>query len=325
MNFIDFHCDTASAMLEQNQPLRKNSLKVDIEKLQKGKALAQFFAMYIDKEKQKSSYGYCVKMLQNFKQELALNSKNIRLCRTYNDLVEAKKEDKIGAFLTIEEGEAIEGNLDNLKYFKQEGVSAITLTWNYENSLGYPNFEWKYQNRGLKPKGFKVVEAMNELGMLIDVSHLSDRGFEDVITHSTKPIIATHSNARAITNHTRNLTDKQLKKLADNGGVAGVAFSVNFLVEKELIDSSHLAKVEDMIRHIKHIRNIAGVEVLALGSDYDGIMNPVEMEDISQISKLSNGLLKNGFSYDEVEKIFFRNGLRIIEEVLGHVTNIQKL
>ncbi len=316
MNFIDFHCDTASAMLEQKQPLRKNSLKIDIEKLQKGKALAQFFAMYIDKEKQKSSYDYCVKMLQNFKQELALNSKSIRLCRTYNDLVEAKKEDKIGAFLTIEEGEAIEGNLDNLKYFKQEGISAITLTWNYENSLGYPNFEWNYQHRGLKSKGFEVVEAMNELGVLIDVSHLSDAGFEDVITHSTKPIIATHSNARAITNHTRNLTDEQLKKLADNGGVAGLAFSVNFLVKKELIDSLCLAKVEDMIRHIKHIRNIAGVEILALGSDYDGILNPVEMEDISQISKLSNGLLKNGFSYDEVEKIFFRNGLRIIEEVL---------
>ena len=316
MNFIDFHCDTASAMLEQKQPLRKNSLKIDIEKLQKGKALAQFFAMYIDKEKQKSSYDYCVKMLQNFKQELALNSKSIRLCRTYNDLVEAKKEDKIGAFLTIEEGEAIEGNLDNLKYFKQEGISAITLTWNYENSLGYPNFEWNYQHRGLKSKGFEVVEAMNELGVLIDVSHLSDAGFEDVITHSTKPIIATHSNARAITNHTRNLTDKQLKKLADNGGVAGLAFSVNFLVEKELINVSRLAKVEDMVQHIKYIRNIAGVEVLALGSDYDGILNPVEMEDISQISKLSDGLLKNGFSYDDVEKIFYENGLRIIEEIL---------
>jgi len=316
MNFIDFHCDTASAMLEQNQPLRKNSLKVDIEKLQKGEALAQFFAMYIDKVKHDSSYAYCVEMLQNFKRELELNSENISLCRTHRDLMEAQKQGKIGAFLTIEEGDAIEGDLEKLRYFKQEGISAMTLTWNYENDLGYPNFEWQYQNRGLKPKGFEVVEAMNELGMLVDVSHLSDAGFEDVITHSTKPIIATHSNARAVTNHSRNLTDEQLKKLADNGGVAGLAFSVNFLVEKELIDTSRLAKVEDMVRHIKHIRNIAGVEVLALGSDYDGIMNPVEMEDASQISKLSDELLKDGFSYDEVEKIFYKNGLRIIEEVL---------
>ena len=316
MNFIDFHCDTASAMLEQNQPLKKNSLKIDIEKLQKGEALAQFFAMYIDKGKHDSSYAYCIEMLQNFKRELALNSETISLCRTHKDLVEAQKQGKIGAFLTIEEGDAIEGDIEKLVYFKQEGVSAITLTWNYENGLGYPNFEWKYQDKGLKPKGFEVVEVMNELDMLVDVSHLSDAGFEDVIAHSTKPIIATHSNARAITNHTRNLSDKQLKQLADNGGVAGLAFSVNFLVEKEFMEASYLAKVEDMVRHIKHICNVAGVDVLALGSDYDGIMNPVEMEDASQISKLSDGLLKNGFSYDEVEKIFYRNGLRIIEEVL---------
>ena len=316
MNFIDLHCDTASAMLEQNQALKKNSLKIDIEKLQKGEALAQFFAMYIDKEKHESSYDYCVEMLQNFKRELALNSDTIALCRTYRDLIEAKKQGKIGAFLSIEEGDAIEGDLEKLRYFKQEGISAITLTWNYENALGYPNFEWKYQNRGLKSKGFEVIEAMNKLGMLVDVSHLSDAGFDDVIAHSTKPIIATHSNARAITKHTRNLSDEQLKKLADNGGVAGLAFSVNFLVEKELMDASRLAKVDDMVQHIKHIRNVAGVEVLALGSDYDGIMNPVEMEDASEMSKLSDGLLKNGFSYDEVEKIFYRNGLRIIEEVL---------
>ena len=316
MNFIDFHCDTASAMLEQKQPLKNNRLKIDIEKLQKGNALAQFFAMYINKEKQKSSYAYCVKMLQDFKEELALNSESIALCRSYGDLMDSEKNGKIGAFLAIEEGEAIEGDLEKLNFFKKEGISAITLTWNYENSLGYPNFEWKYQNRGLKPKGFEVVEAMNALGMLIDVSHLSDAGFKEVIAHSTKPIIATHSNARAITHHTRNLTDKQLKKLADNGGVAGLAFSVNFLVKKESIPTSRLAKVDDMVRHIKHIRNIAGVDVLALGSDYDGIMNPVEMEDVSQMYKLSEGLLKNGFSYEEVEKIFFKNGLRIIEEVL---------
>ncbi len=317
MTFIDFHCDTPSAMFEQNQPLKKNNLKIDIEKLQKGRALAQFFAMYIDKESNNNVYAYCVEMLENFKQELALNSETIVLCKTYSDLIEVQKHGKIGAFLAIEEGEALEGDLDNLKYFKQEGISAITLTWNYENSLGYPNFEWSYQYRGLKTKGFEVIEAMNELGMLIDVSHLSDAGFEDVVTHSTKPIIATHSNARAVTNHSRNLTDEQLKKLADNGGVVGLAFSINFLVEKNSIVSSRLAKVDDMIRHIKRIHNIAGVDVLALGSDYDGIMNPVEMENISQISKLSDGLLKNGFSYNEIEKIFFRNGLRIIKEVLG--------
>jgi membrane dipeptidase len=255
-------------------------------------------------------------MLNNFKNELDINKDTVSLCRNYTELIEAQKEHKIAAFLTIEEGDALEGDLDKLRFFKQEGISLITLTWNYENDLGYPNFEWTQQHRGLKTKGIEVVEEMNHLGMLIDVSHLSDAGFEDVLAHSKQPIIATHSNARAITHHTRNLSDIQLKKLADAGGVAGLAFSVNFLVEKEFMDASRLAKVDDMVRHMKHIQDVAGIEVLALGSDFDGIANPVEIEDASQMNKLSDRLLKNGFSVDEVEKIFYKNGLRIIKEVL---------
>jgi len=316
MNFIDLHCDTASAMLEQNQPLKENSLKIDIKKLQKGEALAQFFAMYVDKEQHESPYAYCVKMLENFKKELMLNKESITLCRNISDLEKAKEQKKIGAFLSIEEGAVLEGELEKLDFFKEQGISAITLLWNYENELGFPNYEWKYQDRGLKKRGFEVVERMNELGILIDVSHLSDAGFKDVLNHSKQPIIATHSNARAITHHARNLSDSMLKQLANTGGVAGLAFSVNFLQEPEKMSGERLAKIEDMVRHIKHIRDVAGIEVIALGSDYDGIMNPVEMEDASSMQKLLDALLKNGFSYNEVEKIFFKNGWRIMQEVL---------
>jgi len=316
MKFIDFHCDTATLILEQNQELKKNTLKIDIEKLQKGKALAQFFAMYIDAQKVESSYDYCLKMLTTFKAELGKNRESISLCQSYDDLVKAQKEQKIAAFLTIEEGDALDGDLDKLRFFKKEGISAITLTWNYENALGYPNFEWEHQHKGLKPKGIEVVEAMNELQMLIDVSHLSDRGFEDVLKHSKAPFIATHSNARAMTHHPRNLSDEMLKKLADVGGLTGINFFNNFLVNGELKDKMEIAKIEDMLRHIKHIKNIAGVEVIGLGSDFDGIPNEVEIKDASQMSKLSDMLLKNDFSHDEVEKIFFKNGLRIIKEVL---------
>ncbi len=316
MNFIDFHCDTATLILEQNQEIKKNNLKIDIEKLQKGEALAQFFAMYIDAKSVESSYDYCLKMLNKFKNELEKNKDTISLCRNYDDLVKTQSNNKIAAFLSIEEGDALEGKLERLAFFKNEGISAITLTWNYENDLGYPNFAWEHQNKGLKSKGIEAVEEMNRLKMLIDVSHLSDAGFDDVLKYSKQPIIATHSNARAVTHHTRNLSDEQLKRMANTGSVVGLAFSVNFLIEKEFMDASRMAKVEDMIRHMKHIRNVAGIDVLALGSDFDGIVNPVEMEDTSQMSKLCDGLLKNGFSYDEVEKIFFGNGLRVIKEVL---------
>lgn len=316
MNFIDFHCDTATLILEQNQELKKNSLKIDIEKLQKGEALSQFFAMYIDAAKVDSSYDYCLKMLAKFKNELEKNKESISLCQTYSDLEKAQHENKIAAFLSIEEGEAIEGSLDKLRFFKEQGISLITLTWNYENALGYPNFEWRDQFKGLKAKGIEAIEEMNHLNMLIDVSHLSDGGFEDVLKHSKAPFIATHSNARAKTNHPRNLSDEMLKKLADAGGLTGINFFNNFLVNGELKDKMEIAKIEDMLRHIKHIRNVAGVEVIGLGSDFDGIPNEVEIKDASQMSKLANELLKNDFSYDEVEKIFFKNGLRIIKEVL---------
>jgi membrane dipeptidase len=316
MNYIDFHCDTASAMLEQKEPLLKNNLKIDIERLEKGDALAQFFALYIDKESHKSSYDYCVDMLANFYQELALNLDRISLCRNYDELMIAQNHGKVGAFLTIEEGDALEGDLDKLIFFKERGVSLITLTWNYENDLGYSNYEWRDQNRGLKPKGIEVVEAMNAFGMLIDVSHLSDAGFYDVLKYSKEPFIASHSNSRVMTNHPRNLSDAMLKKLADAGGITGINFFNNFLVNGELSYKLEVSTIANMVRHIKHIRAVAGVEVIGLGSDFDGIPNPVEIEDASAMYKLSDALLAEGFSYDEVEKIFYKNALRLIKDVL---------
>jgi len=316
MNVIDLHCDTASLLLERNEVLKKNSLKVDIERLQKGEALAQFFAMYIDSKKVESSFEYCVTMLDNFKEELAVNSNTISLCQNYDDLMLAQEEHKIGAFLTIEEGEAIEGDIEKLRYFKKQGISLMTITWNYENALGYSNFEWKDQYKGLKKKGFEVVEEMNTLKMLIDVSHLSDAGFEDVVAHSKAPVVATHSNSRAMTPHPRNLSDKMLKTLANKGGITGINFFNNFLVEGELKDKLQISTLDEMLRHIKHIRDVAGIEVLGLGSDFDGIPNPVEIEDCSQMFKLSDALLSNGFSTDEVEKIFYGNSLRVIKDVL---------
>jgi membrane dipeptidase len=119
-----------------------------------------------------------------------------------------------------------------------------------------------------------------------------------------------------MTNHPRNLSDEMLKKLADAGGLTGINFFNNFLVNGKLKDKMEVSKIEDMVRHIKHIRKVAGVEVMGLGSDFDGIPNEVEIKDASQMAKLSDRLLKNGFGFDEVEKIFFKNGLRIIKEVL---------
>lgn len=316
MKFIDLHCDTAMHIFQSDKKLYKNDICIDINKLQEGKALAQFFAMFIEKDQVTDSYDYCKRMLKKFKVELDENKDFISLCRNYSDLEKAQKEGKIGAFLTIEEGDAIKGDIEKLREFKKEGISLITLTWNFENDLGYPNAGLKFQNRGLKERGIKVVEEMNKLGMLIDVSHLSDAGFYDCIKHSKKPIIASHSNAREKSPHPRNMTDDMIKKLAENGGITGINFCSAFLIDRADVSDEEMGTLDDMVRHIKHIRNVGGIDIIGLGSDFDGIENKVEVENASQMMKLADRLSKEGFTMNEIEKIFSRNAKRIIKEVL---------
>jgi membrane dipeptidase len=190
------------------------------------------------------------------------------------------------------------------------GVRLITLTWNFPNEIGFPNCQNEYMNKGLTEFGKEVVYEMNKLGMVIDVSHLSDGGFYDVANLSSKPFVASHSNSRSIRSHTRNLTDDMIRTLAEKGGVTGINFCAAFL------GSSRDGRIDDMVEHIKHLRNIGGIDVIALGSDFDGIGNDVEIKDSSEMNKLAYELSKQGFNDDEIEKIFFKNALRVIKEVL---------
>lgn len=316
MNFIDLHCDTAMHIYESNKELKKNDICIDIEKLKRGNALAQFFAMFIELNNVEDPYIYCKEMLRKFKSELEKNKDEISLCRNYNDLEACKKNGKLGAFLTIEEGAAIKGDINKLREFKNEGISLITLTWNFENEIGYPNAGFKYQHKGLKERGIEIIEEMNRLGMLIDVSHLSDEGFYDCIRYSKKPIIASHSNVRTMSPHPRNLTDDMLKALANNGGVTGINFCSAFLINRENVSDLEVATIDDMVRHIKYMKNVAGIDVIALGSDFDGIENKVEIENAGQFMKLADRLEKEGFSITEIEKVFSENAKRIIKDVL---------
>ena len=178
------------------------------------------------------------------------------------------------------------------------------------NELSFPHNKVEYREKGLTDFGREVVHKMNELGMLVDVSHISDGGFYEIAKISSKPIIATHSNSRAMMNHSRNLTDDMIKVLANKGGVTGINFFHLFLSDKSE------SKLEDMVRHIKHIVNVGGIDVVSLGSDFDGIDSKVEIEDISQMGKLYEPLKKEGFSEDDIEKIYYKNALRVIKEVL---------
>lgn len=193
----------------------------------------------------------------------------------------------------------------------------MTLTWNYENELGFPNEiidEKLVLDRGLKNKGFEFIEEMENLGIIIDVSHLSDAGFYDILNNTKKPFVASHSNARNICGHRRNMTDDMIKKLSDRGGVMGLNFYSYFLNNN--VASDDISKIEDMIKHVKHIKNIAGIEVIGLGSDFDGIDCKVEIENSSKMQILAEKMKKEGFTENEIEHIFYKNVLNLFKEIL---------
>lgn len=308
--FIDLHCDTASEILYRNKQLMKNNLSIDINKLKKGGAIAQVFAFFIDAGRVNNLFLEYEVMYKNFMNEINKCNKYISVVKNISELELANSQGKIGAFLSIEEGDVLEGSIDNLYRAYEMGVRIITLTWNYKNKIGYPNYNYLYKDKGLTKFGEELVYKMDEMGVIIDVSHLSDKGFYDVMNICKKPIIASHSNARAITKHPRNLDDNMIKLLGEKGGVMGINYCSDFL------GKSKVSLIKDMIYHIKHIRNIAGIDAIALGSDFDGIENEVEMKDCSEIYKLGCELKKEQFTEREIEKIFYGNVKRLFSEVL---------
>ena len=315
LKIIDLHCDTILKIhgSKGETNLRKNDFHVDIEKLKKANSIGQFFAVFIEynnlDEKYNNYFDLFLSMLDRLYFELEKNSDSISIAKNYKDLKENIYNDKISAFLTLEEGGIIENNLYNLRTLYRLGIRLITLTWNYPNSIGFPNSKLEYMNKGLTDFGKSVIEEMNRLGMIIDVSHLSDGGFYDVSKISKAPFIASHSNSRSVRNHPRNLTDDMIKVIANSGGIIGINFCPAF------VDGS-ICSIEGLIKHITHIRNVGGIDVLSLGTDFDGIGGKLEIENIGQINKLINVLNKKGFSDDEIEKIAYGNSLRVIKEVM---------
>ncbi|MPM01035.1 hypothetical protein SDC9_47272 [bioreactor metagenome] len=310
MNSIDLHCDTASRLLYENLKLKESICKVDIKKLKESKALAQVFAHFIELNIVDNPYLEFKKMNDVLMKELKENYNDIEIATNLKELEEVNNKGKIGAFLSIEEGEVLEGKIERVKEVYDMGIRFITLTWNFPNSIGYPNVGYRYKNNGLTDKGKEIVSEMEKFKIIPDCSHLSDRGFYDLVDICKKPFIATHSNAREITNHSRNLTDDMIVKLANKGGVMGLNFCAPFL------GNERIPTIESMIAHIKHIKNIGGIDVLALGTDFDGIENEVEIRNIGEIEKLRDALIKEKFISSEIDKIFFKNVKRVVKECL---------
>mgnify|MGYP002854718457 CR=1 FL=1 len=308
---IDMHCDTITGLFRSRDSFLNGKQHVSLEKMQKGNYLMQCFAMFVYLKDGEDPYSLCNTYIDYYEKLMEENSDIIRHVTTVEEILANRESGLMSALLTIEEGGVIQGSLEKLEHFYQRGVRMMTLTWNFENELAYPNYVREGRidtERGLTEKGFEVIQKMWELGMIVDISHLNDAGIYDIFSVARKPIVASHSNARAVHNVPRNLSDDMLRKLRDNGGITGINYCPDFI-------SANTAKnqIPDIIRHIRHIADVAGIDHIGLGSDFDGIPTPVGMSDCSKTAELYEALKSDGFAKEDLEKIFYGNFLRVLK------------
>lgn len=315
----DLHCDTISKLrdyrlgrLGTESPdsapdLYKNLFHLDVERMVRADYMMQNFAVYIDSEVDPDVYTAYKDMYCIFREELQKNATYIRLVTGYSDISKNQKAGKMSALLTVEEGQVAD-TMERLEEIFRDGVRLITLTWNHRNALGCPNCICPKE--GLTAYGFDVIARMEELGMMIDVSHLSDKGFYDVCANTKKPFLASHSNARAVTRHVRNLTDDMIRKISERGGIIGINFETTFLGPPE---DCGIAAV---VRHLEYMRKTGGEECLALGSDFDGILGNPELTGVQDMERLREALYKAGWRQSSLDKLFSENVLRFYREVL---------
>ncbi len=322
---IDTHCDTLMSVVNSWNPyLRRQKgldepldisqeydfLHLDIPKMRRGGLNLQFFAVYI--EPQFKPHGALMRAMQGFHAfyQMLEGNPDIIHVKSYEDALRAKEQNSLAGLLAIEGGEALESNLSVLHMLYKLGLRSLGLTWNQRNSIAEGVGDC-VSGGGLTTFGRELIAEMNKLGVIIDVSHLSIPGFWDVLKFSKKPIIASHSNARAVCDHQRNLYDDQLKALAENGGVTGMNFCLPF------VKSDTPVTVDDMLDHVDYIVNLIGPDHVGIGSDFDGISEaPQGLDNVSLLPNFTHGLVERGYSDEDIIKILGGNYLRVLKEVL---------
>ena len=254
------------------------------------------------------------KNLKIFRNTLVKHGDMLGELRHSSDLADNLKQGKVSGLLTLEDGRVVDGSLEKLEHYFGEGIRLISLTWNHENCFGAPNSsDKKIMEKGLTPFGKSAVELMCTLGMLTDVSHLSDGGFWDVAELVKGPFVASHSNCRALNPHPRSMTDDMIRALADHGGVMGLNLGPEFL---SCDTHNKFSRICDMVTQIQHVKQVGGIDTAAIGTDFDGISGKFEIGGPTDIHLLFEALDRAGFTVDEIEKLAYRNVERVLSEVL---------
>jgi membrane dipeptidase len=362
---VDGHADTISRALDGGEDLGAETGRghLDLPRMFRGGLDAQFLSCWVEPKyvQRKEAAKRALRMIDAVQQWAAAYPDRLALARTAGEVRRAVGSGKVCGILCIEGGHAIEEDLGLLRVFFELGVRYMTLTWN--NSLSWAEAARDPGKvKGLTDFGRGVVREMNRLGMLVDLSHVSENTFYDAIAVSDTPVIASHSCARALCDHVRNLRDDQLRALARNGGVVGVNFYSGFLSQTfydrkksaDVADDEDRARAREahrddpaamdrslreisarydaseaamprppldlLIDHIRHIADVAGIDHVGLGSDFDGVTAlPEGVDDCSELPNLTRRLLERGFSAGDVRKVLGENFLRVMERSIDRV------
>ena len=324
MNYIDMHCDTLMTAWGKQWPdiYDRPEMMVDIRRLVRGGCKAQFFAIFLPSPKMKERMGlaqmddddYINQLATIFRTTLNHHGDIVAQAGNLAQVRENANAGRLSAILTMEDGRSVDGKMEKLEHYYNMGVRVIGLTWNQENCFGAPNStDPTIMAKGLTNFGKDAIVRMNELGMGVDVSHLSDGGFWDVANLTKKPFFATHSNCRSLNPHPRSMTDEMIRALADKGGVMGVNFCPAFLVQDV---ENNRATCDMLVAQLRHMVNIGGADCAAIGTDFDGMGGDLEIASADQMPKLFIALERAGFTPHQMEKIAFANAERVMADVL---------
>ena len=309
MKYFDLHCDTLFSIAQEGGSLLSRGGHLDLTRTSQYQPYAQVFALFcgpqpLDDPEQ--AHALFDTLLTTANEQFALFSDRLVHCRTAEDFDRACTEGKAAAFLSIEGAELLQCEQD-IRTASDAGVRIVTLSWNHDSC--YACGAARSRRKGLTERGRQLVGRLEREGMFLDVSHLSERGFWDLAELTDRPILATHSNSRAVRRHIRNLNDDQAQEIFRRGGLVGLNCYVPFVTPNET------ASVRDLFPHIDHLMELGGERSLALGADFDGCDRlPNEIRDVTGMQCLAEEMRRHGYRDDLIENLFFENAARFVRE-----------
>lgn len=303
---VDGHCDTLKEAFKRKISIEDKRLNFNL--VDAKTPMIQMMAIYISPEEANEGFNIATKVIEKLKWEKQRFKDKVIQVYSSRD-IEQIDDKQIGILLTTENGSVIQRKLENIDRLYDEGVRMMSIVWNRENDLASGALE--KEDKGLTDLGVEFIKYLNKKNIIVDVSHSSVQTFWDTVKISTKPIVASHSCVYNLCHHPRNLQDEQIKQIAKMDGIIGIAFCSSFLNEGKT------ANVSDIIKHIKYIKNLVGIDYVGIGSDFDGLGKEHILQDmrgIRDIDNLIEGLKEEGFCHKEIEKVLGENWIRVLKE-----------